>query len=254
MNELEIKRVPFLGAELMAARDSDGQIWAGVRWMCDGIGLSEGQRKRQMNNIVTDPVLAKGGSNLILPTNGGPQNTMCLKLDFVPLWLAKISITPTMEQETPELAEKLMEYQLRAKDVLAAAFMPNWQYGGASKELQAIFMLDHRTVEHEQRITALEESMVVDYSQQRTLASQVSAVVIAALGGKNSPAYRDKNVRGRAYSECNRDIQDWFRVNSRNNIPRKRFDEAVEYIQRWKPSTNVSMIIQQTNWQTQLCG
>ena len=30
-NELEIKRVPFMGAELMAARDTDGQIWAGVR-------------------------------------------------------------------------------------------------------------------------------------------------------------------------------------------------------------------------------
>lgn len=127
-------------------------------------------------------------------------------------------------------------------------------YTAASKELQAIFMLDRRTVEHEQRIAALEESMVVDYDQQRTLAAQVSAVVIAALGGKGSPAYHDKNVRGRTYSECNRDIQNWFRVNSRNNIPRKRFDEAVEYIQKWRPSTNVSMIIRQTNQQMQLCG
>lgn len=36
---------------------------------------------------------------------------------------------------------------------------------GGSKELKAIFMLDSRTVEHEQRITALEGSMVVDYAQ-----------------------------------------------------------------------------------------
>ncbi|MCI9458817.1 MAG: hypothetical protein HFE44_17935, partial [Oscillospiraceae bacterium] len=42
-------------------------------------------------------------------------------------------------------------------------------------------------------------------------------------------------------------IQNWFRVNSRNNVPRKRFDEAVEYIQRWRPSTNMSMTIRQTN-------
>lgn len=129
-----------------------------------------------------------------------------------------------------------------------------YTFDGTSKELQAIFMLDHRTVEHEQRITALEESMVIDYSQQRTLSSQVNAVVIGALGGADAPAYRDRNVRGRVYSECNRDIQKWFRVNSRNNIPRKRFDEAVEYIQRWRPSTNMSMIIQQTNRQTQFCG
>ena len=120
-------------------------------------------------------------------------------------------------------------------------------YFANSKELRAIFMLDSRTVEHEQRITALEDSMVVDYGQQRTLAEQVNAVVMAALGGRGSMAYQNKSVRGKVYSECNRDIQRWFCVNSRNNVPRKRFDEAVEYIQRWHPSTNMDMLIQQIN-------
>lgn len=123
----------------------------------------------------------------------------------------------------------------------------SYTFDGASKELQAIFMLDSRTVQHEQRISALEDSMVVDYGQQRTLASQVNAVVIEALGGADSPAYRNKNIRGRTYSECNHDIQKWFRVNSRSNIPKKRFDEAIEYIQSWHTSTNLSMTIQQTN-------
>lgn len=118
---------------------------------------------------------------------------------------------------------------------------------GGSKELQAIFMLDNRTVEHEQRISALEDNMTIDYGQQRTLATQVNAVVVSALGGKDSAAYNDKSIRDKTYSECNRDIQRWFRVNSRNNIPRKRFDEAVEYIQRWRPSTNMAMTIRQAN-------
>lgn len=253
MNELEIKRVPFMGTELMAARDADGQIWVGVRWMCAGIGLNENQSRAERKKIQADKALSKGGSNLTLPTKGGNQEVLCLKLDFVPLWLAKISITLTMEQDAPELAARLMEYQLKAKDVLAAAFMPTTGgYTKFSKELQAIFMLDNRTVQHEQRISALEDSMVVDYGQQRTLTAQVNTVVVAALGGSDSPAYHDKNVRGRTYSECNRDIQNWFRVNSRNNIPRKRFDEAVEYIQRWRPSTNMSMLIQQTNQQTHI--
>lgn len=124
MSDLEIKKVPFMGAELMAARDNDGQIWAAVRWMCDGIGLTKGQMQNERNRIHGDKVLSKGERNLVLPTKGGDQNTLCLKLDFVPLWLAKISITPTMEQEAPELAATLEQYQLRAKDVLAAAFLP----------------------------------------------------------------------------------------------------------------------------------
>ena len=125
---------------------------------------------------------------------------------------------------------------------------------GGSKELQAIFMLDSRTVQHEQRIAALEDSMVVDYGQQRALADQVNMVVVAALGGRDSAAYADKSLRSKLYSECNRDLQRWFRVNSRNNIPRKRFDEAVEYIQRWRPSTNTAIEIQQSNGQTSLYG
>lgn len=124
MNELEVRKVPFMGTELMAARDSDGQIWAGVRWMCDGIGLTKGQMQNERNRIREDKVLSKGERNLVLPTNGGQQNTLCLKLDYVPLWLAKIAITPRMERETPELAAKLEQYQLKAKDVLAAAFLP----------------------------------------------------------------------------------------------------------------------------------
>ena len=95
--------------------------------------------------------------------------------------------------------------------------------------------------------------MVVDYGQQRALADQVNAVVVAALGGRDSAAYSDKSIRGKLYFECNRDIQRWFRVNSRSNIPRKRFDEAVEYIQRWRPSTNTSMMIQQSNSQSRFC-
>lgn len=124
MNELEVRKVPFMGTELMAARDNNGQIWAGVRWMCDGIGLTKGQMQNERNRIREDKVLSKGERNLVLPTKGGQQNTLCLKLDYVPLWLAKIAITPRMERETPELAARLEQYQLKAKDVLAAAFLP----------------------------------------------------------------------------------------------------------------------------------
>lgn len=149
-----------------------------------------------------------------------------------------------------ETAER---FQALVADEIIPSIRKTGMYMSGSKELRAIFMLDNRTVEHEQRITALEGSMVVDYAQQRTLATLVNEVVVKALGGKDSAAYNDKSVRGKTYCECNRDIQHWFRVNSRNNIPRKRFDEAVEYIQRWHPSTNLSMTIQQTNKQERMC-
>ena len=121
-----------------------------------------------------------------------------------------------------------------------------------SKEMQALFLLDDRTQKQEARLAALENTMTVDYSQQQTLKKAVGRVVVEALGGKAAPAYNDPHVRGKLFSECNRDVQDWFRVNSVCNVPRKDFTQAVEYIQRWKPSTNSVMLIQQTNAQTGL--
>lgn len=121
-----------------------------------------------------------------------------------------------------------------------------------SKEMQALFLLDQRTVQQDARLTALENTMTVDYGQQQTLKKAVGRVVVEALGGKTAPAYIDSHVRGKLFSECNRDVQDWFRVNSVCNVPRKRYDEALDYIQRWKPSTNSAMQVQNINAQTSL--
>lgn len=40
-----------------------------------------------------------------------------------------------------------------------------------------------------------------------------------------------------------------FKVNSRNNIPRKRYEEAVDYVDSWTPSTNTKLEIQEANCQ-----
>lgn len=152
-----------------------------------------------------------------------------------------------------ETAEK---FQALVADEIIPAIRKTGSYTmpKLSKEMQALFLLDQRTVQQEARLTALENTMTVDYSQQQTLKKAVGRVVVEALGGKAAPAYNDPHVRGKLFSECNRDVQDWFRVNSVCNVPRKDFDKAVEYIQRWKPSTNSVMLIQSVNAQTSLYG
>lgn len=57
-----------------------------------------------------------------------------------------------------------------------------------SKEMQALFMLDNRTQRQEERLTALENTMTVDYNQQRVLRKAISRAVIGALGGNSSTA------------------------------------------------------------------
>lgn len=135
MDNFVVKSVDLFGDSIIAAQDNKGTVWAGIRWMCQGLGFTEGQMKRQIANIQKDLMLRKGGSNLILNTGFGEREVFCLKIDFVPIWLAKISITPTIQKEHPEMADKLLDYQLKAKDILSAAFIPKH---GAYKSSQHI--------------------------------------------------------------------------------------------------------------------
>lgn len=124
------------------------------------------------------------------------------------------------------------------------------QAGGYQKKLSPqemmriqLGMIDN----HEERIANLENNMTIDYGQQRVLEDTVNKTVIDVLGGKGSDAY--KEVGRKVFAECNRDLKHYFDVNARNNVPKKRFDEAVEYARNWKPCTNTMILISDCNAQ-----
>lgn len=123
----------------------------------------------------------------------------------------------------------------------------SYQMQNLSTEMKAILMHDEKLVKIDQRVSGLENTMTIDYGQQKVLGDCVNRVVIDALGGKDSEAYRE--IGKKVFSECNRDLKNYFHVNARNNIPKKRFDEAVDYISGWRPCTNTILLIKECNSQ-----
>ena len=99
--------------------------------------------------------------------------------------------------------------------------------------------------DHENRIEHLENTMTIDYGRQQELKKSVNKRVIEVLGGKKAPAYKEMSKK--VFTECNRDIQDYFRVNSRNNIPVLQFDAAISYVDAWNPSNNTNLEIRSCN-------
>jgi hypothetical protein len=132
--QLSIKTVPFMGDELMAARDDKtGKIYAGVSYICKGIGFSKHEKDRQVANIQKDEVLKRGCLKFEAGVFDQNNEAIAIDNDFIPLWLAKISITPTMKKEHPEVTNKLIQYQLKAQKVLANAFLHHKEPSGKSK-------------------------------------------------------------------------------------------------------------------------
>lgn len=83
--------------------------------MCDGIGLSRNQRDWHIKKIREDKVLSKGAENFPSPTNGDPQDLLCLKLDSVPLWLAKYNKDQSFFKES-EISVPMIKLVVKAPE------------------------------------------------------------------------------------------------------------------------------------------
>lgn len=125
MKNLIIKEVEFQSNKLIAISEN-GKIYVSVSSVCDNLGMSKNLKDAQVKKIQNEELL-KGASKLThLKTNGGIQETLVIELDYLPAWLFKIN--PARFDE--KLKEKLMIYQLKAKDILADAF-----FGKREKEI-----------------------------------------------------------------------------------------------------------------------
>ena len=144
-----------------------------------------------------------------------------------------------------EVADK---FQAKVADEIIPSIRKTGGYGFKPMSPEQMMRIQLGMIDkHEERLSKLENTMNIDYGQQRVLEKEVARVVIESLGGKDSNAYHE--IGKKVFSECNRDVKDYFHVNSRNNIPRLRFDDAVDYIRNWMPCSNTRMLIKERNAQ-----
>lgn len=117
MNDLIVKEVEFQGNKIISTM-IDSKVYISVKNVCDNLGMDETQRRGQRGKVQNDELLKGGLKFTPLITKGGIQETLMIELDYLPIWLAKINPA----RFNKELKEKLMIYQLKAKDVLSDAF------------------------------------------------------------------------------------------------------------------------------------
>lgn len=121
---LQVTNFNFYGDELIALKDNaTGEIYTSINHVLRNIGFTERQIKHIHKKWSEDIIVAKGVQNFVLPSKSGNQETTCISNRKLPIALTKISITPKMKQNQPELASKLELYQDKCADVLASVFL-----------------------------------------------------------------------------------------------------------------------------------
>lgn len=254
MDEMVVKSVDVLGDAIMATKDSDGVIWAGVSYFCNALGMSKGQKDRQVLNVQKDETLKQGCLKLEAGVLDAGNETIALRLDFVPLWLAKINITEKTRKERPEFSKKLLEYQLKAKDILAEAFMakkePPASVAGQIQLLaQGNVELNKRVDEIKEDLEALKMDLPILPIEADRITEAVRKKGVSVLGGKESNAYKNKGLRTKLYNNLYANLKYNFGIRSYKSIKRSQCDKAVEIIRKYEPPFFLAEMIRNENAQ-----
>ncbi len=256
MNDLIVKSVDVLGDAIMAVKNEDGYVYAGVSYFCTALGMSRGQKNRQVANVQTDETLKHGCIKLGAGVLDEGNEAIALRIDFIPLWLAKISITQKTREERPDFAKKLLEYQLQAKDILAEAFLSKYDAQPLSlqQQIQTIAQgtteLYERIDGLEERFTSFEKSLPLLPNEADEVSNAVKKRVLEVLGGKESQAYKNRGICQKAfkdaYSQLKRNFGDIKRY---KDIKREQKEQAVIIAGRYEPPLYLKELITEANAQ-----
>ena len=107
-------------------------------------------------------------------------------------------------------------------------------YGHLSKEVQAIFALDHKQQQLEVEVKELKDSMPLFNVECKELQALVRKKGIEVLGGKGSQAYKNNSLRGKVYADIQHELKREFQVTRYEAIKRCQLIKAREIIADYK--------------------
>lgn len=148
-----------------------------------------------------------------------------------------------------EAYSNLIDGYYKQKDVLE----------GLSREMMAILSIDRKQVQMENRMDKLEYDIPIYGAEADELSSHVKRKGVKVLGGKQSEAYKDSEIRSKVY----RDIYDQIRrefnlydnsgkARSYKALKRKYIADAHELVDCYEAPTYLAELIEAANAQMRL--
>ena len=106
---------------------------------------------------------------------------------------------------------------------------------------QQIQILARGNIELEQKIDAVDQDLQ-DFKQDLPLlgcdmdriTTEVKKIGVECLGGKDTPAYQDKSLRGKVYSDIHNQLKREFGVSTYKSIKRSQCDTAVSIVHNYQ--------------------
>lgn len=239
----EIKEIPFNGSTLLGIRTTDGKVWLAVRKACRDIGLTDAQSRAEVLKMQESLLLKDYCKKLSLKFKTQLRETLVLEEKFVPMWLAQINLTPSMQKKNPEAVQKLLTYQLEAAEVLHKAFYEtdeqktafNERMGleGKIEDMQIqIKGMEDMMREQMGKFDSIMDNMTLSTRQQQKLYKAAKDRINHLLGGAHSPEYK-KNAKSYFINLWN-GLKSLYGCASYKDLNPRYYDAAFKYISSWE--------------------
>ena len=251
----EIKEIPFDNGTLLGVRTPDGKVWLAVKKACLDNGLSDGQARKQVENIQEEAVLKSNCRYLAIVQKEGKRDVKREKLflneDVITLWLAKITLTDKMKEKNPKAYDTLINYQLKAAKVLHEAFYETEEQKAALhsslglegqiatlEQKLEMTVIQLNNVENtldiqNERLNAVMDNMTLTTTQQGMLQRAVKDRVNHLLGGAHSKEYKENSKL--YFINLWGGLKERFNCGSRwQDLNPKYYNEAFDYVSAWE--------------------
>lgn len=96
-------------------------------------------------------------------------------------------------------------------------------------------------------VTYLKDSMRIDGIQQKAIQSAAKGKAIDALGGFDTKAY--KALSSKTFRSIWKEFNTYFQLPRYGELPKSKFDEALYFISKWRPSAALEIEIEACNRQ-----
>lgn len=248
MNNLKIFKNDELGLQVRTVLNSDGSISVSAEDTATGFGWTQTQNKNGKQYIsVRWETLNGYCSDLGFPNILG-------KDDYIPESLYYLLGMKASN-------EKAQKYQRWLAMEVIPSLRKNGHYEmpNMSRELQAIIMIDRKQMQIENRMDKLEFDIPLYGSEADELSGHVKRKGVKVLGGKQSDAYKDSEIRSKVY----RDIYDQLRrefgifndsghAMTYKALKRKYLADAHEFIDCYEAPKYLLELINNANAQARL--
>lgn len=118
--------------------------------------------------------------------------------------------------------------------------------------MEATIHLDERMTNVEKDVDFIKNTSEIDLNQRFKLRKARDRKSVEVCGGKKSNFYKDKNKRRKVFRQLEHDFKDSFVISRYEDLSKKDFDRAINFISNWYPSYPLQQDIQLMNAQTDL--